>query len=438
MSNNNMDEKKWYKVDNLAIVYTSTQDKKSENIFRLAAIMKEPIEPALLQQALEITMQRFPYFAVRVRRGLFWNYLEQNKRPLPKIEHDVFEPTRPIDKAMNNNFLFRVLYYEKRISLEIFHGLCDGYGATFLLQTLLANYLRLKGHYIPTGFGVLDMDEPIDPQEYEDAYIRYGKLGKQASEKKLTSNGKVYRNKGTHIPQSRRVDVTTGILPVDKCLELARSKNVTLTEYMTALLMYNLYKKQKNERSIFDRKMKEYKIRAAVPVNCRPYFKTKTLRNFFLVINPTIHPDISDYTFDEVLKDVKTAMAYYINPKMFLSEIAGGIKIETNILARPVPLFLKKRVVSAFYKFLGEKHNSIKFSNVGNFKTPKEMEQHIERIETIMGRPLSETLQCGLISFKNNLAITFNSIIREKDIEKDFFTHFVKKGIPVQIESNAD
>ncbi|MFQ7005080.1 MAG: hypothetical protein ACLRRT_16275 [Ruthenibacterium lactatiformans] len=37
------------------------------------------MDPALLQQALEQTLPYFAAFNVRLRHGLFWNYLETNR-----------------------------------------------------------------------------------------------------------------------------------------------------------------------------------------------------------------------------------------------------------------------------------------------------------------------------------------------------------------------
>ena len=40
--------------------------------------------------------------------------------------------------------MFRIRYYDKRIAIEYFHALTDGYGGMTFLLTLTAEYLRLK------------------------------------------------------------------------------------------------------------------------------------------------------------------------------------------------------------------------------------------------------------------------------------------------------
>ena len=37
------------------------------------------MDETLLHQALKTTVKRLPYFAYRLRRGLFWFYLEQQE-----------------------------------------------------------------------------------------------------------------------------------------------------------------------------------------------------------------------------------------------------------------------------------------------------------------------------------------------------------------------
>src|SRR5699024_11856888 len=81
---------------------------------------------------------------VRVRKGLFWYFLEQNDQVL-LVKEETDYPCAPIDRKENNAFLIRVLYFKKRISVEVFHSLTDGGGAAEFLKTLAYEYLLLKG-----------------------------------------------------------------------------------------------------------------------------------------------------------------------------------------------------------------------------------------------------------------------------------------------------
>ena len=110
-------------------------------------------------------MPRFPTFAVRIRKGAFWYYLEHNSAPGPFLKEDVSDPCQPVRFKEDNGWLVRFYYYRNRISIEVFHALSDGGGAIVFFRTLLAEYLRQTGVDIPAGNGVLDLNEP--PREEE-------------------------------------------------------------------------------------------------------------------------------------------------------------------------------------------------------------------------------------------------------------------------------
>ena len=63
---------RWYKLDSAGILYSALQSEEYSAIYRFSALMARPVEPAALQTAIDRVMPRFPGFAVRIRRGLFW------------------------------------------------------------------------------------------------------------------------------------------------------------------------------------------------------------------------------------------------------------------------------------------------------------------------------------------------------------------------------
>ncbi len=66
----------WYKLDLSAIVYPTLQRRDFSSVYRLSVVLKEDIDPELLQRALDMTLPRFPTYKVAIRKGLFWRYLE--------------------------------------------------------------------------------------------------------------------------------------------------------------------------------------------------------------------------------------------------------------------------------------------------------------------------------------------------------------------------
>jgi len=136
----------WFQLDLSAIVYPTLQRRDFSAVYRLSVLLKEEVQPELLQQALDITLPRFPTYKVAMRKGLFWRYLEPNHRPGPFVRPDVKNPCQPMSFKDDNRYLIRVYYYHNRISFEAHHSLGDGTGGMCVLQTLTAEYLRLLGH----------------------------------------------------------------------------------------------------------------------------------------------------------------------------------------------------------------------------------------------------------------------------------------------------
>ncbi|HKM30269.1 MAG TPA: MFS transporter, partial [Bacilli bacterium] len=71
--------KKWYRLDNAGKIFPSVSNARRSNLFRLSITLTEEINPVVLQEALNVTIERFATFNVKLKRGLFWYYLEENK-----------------------------------------------------------------------------------------------------------------------------------------------------------------------------------------------------------------------------------------------------------------------------------------------------------------------------------------------------------------------
>ena len=107
-------DSQWYRLDNAGILYSALQREEYSAIYRFSALMTEPVRPAALQNAIDRVLPRFPSFAVRIRRGLFWYYLEPNTAPGPFLKADVANPCQPVRFREDNGWLVRFYYYRNR------------------------------------------------------------------------------------------------------------------------------------------------------------------------------------------------------------------------------------------------------------------------------------------------------------------------------------
>lgn len=418
----------WYKLDLSAIVYPTLQRRDFSSVYRLSVVLKEPVDPYLLQKALDRTLPRFPTYKVAIRKGVFWRYLEPNNRPGPYVREDIKNPCMPMDFKSNNRYLIRVYYYQNRIALEAHHCLGDGTGGMCLLQTLTAVYLELNGHPItPSGF-VLDIHSQPDPEELEDAYMRYA----HAQVRPPRPAEKTYRIRGTKEP-FYTLNIIDGILSVKEVTAVAKKYNASITEYLNAVLLYALLQKQSQE---FHLKLRP--VRIAMPVNLRRFFPSRTLRNFITMVYPSIDPRLGEYTFEEIVNQIHHYMRYYINEKFLRGDITTNAATQRNPVIRIVPLFIKDLVVRTFYTKVQDKNSSAGLTNMGALQVPESMQPCIERFDIYMGQPFSSRTNCAIISFKDILTINFASSIVEADVERYFFRKLVQDGIHVKIESNRD
>ena len=52
----------WYELDNAAKIVPSTAKGANTRVFRLTCELKEEVDPEVLQQALDDTIEEFPFF----------------------------------------------------------------------------------------------------------------------------------------------------------------------------------------------------------------------------------------------------------------------------------------------------------------------------------------------------------------------------------------
>ena len=156
---------RWMRLDNAAKIYPAAKRRNWNNFFRISATLTEPIDTGVLASALDVTARRFPSIAVRLRRGVFWYYLEE----IPKTPSIQPEKSCPLAHAPFHKVrqcAFRVLVYKNRVAVEFFHALTDGTGALVFVKTLLAEYLSEKyGLSVPAEKGVLGRLEEPAPEE---------------------------------------------------------------------------------------------------------------------------------------------------------------------------------------------------------------------------------------------------------------------------------
>lgn len=420
-----MAQKSWFKLDNAAKLYPAIASNRWMSMFRLTAELKENVDPDILQKALDETILRFPTMNVRMRTGFFWYYLEEMPGRMP-VRQDEGHPCMPFSKKRDGNFLFRVFYFGKRISVEFFHVLTDASGGLVFLKTLTVRYLQLLGHPVSFDQGALDITQAPTEEEIQDAF-------RNIELPDIRVNRSV--EKTYHIPSTPEIPHTLNILaasiPCDALLNEAHRMQVTLTEYLASLILYAGYRCQEQEG-----KRKKFPVRVSVPVNLRSLYGVNTMRNFSSFVNPSIDPRLGEYTLEEICKCVHNFMAYHCTKKQLSAAIATNVSDEKHLFIRLVPLFLKNLVISNVFRHSGDLHFTSTLSNIGRTGIPTGAEELIRRFEFLLGVPYAPVCNCACISSGNELRLTFSRNICETTLPRILLCTLVEMGIPVTVDSN--
>lgn len=420
---------RWLPLDNAAKIYPAAQRQNWSNVFRMSATLKEEVDAAVLQSALDVTVRRFPSIAARLRKGMFWYYLQQ-LQAAPTVKEEGAYPLPRMSRAEVRKCALRVVVYKKRIAVEIFHSLTDGTGALIFLKSLVAEYLTQKHQiHIPAEYGVLGrLEEPSDA-ELEDSFQKYaGRV--QASRKENDS----FRISGTPEPDGF-LRVTCYQLPVKEALEKAHALGVSLTVFLAAALMMAV---QDIQLQRFPDHRRHKPIRVLIPVNLRGIFPSRSLRNFALYTIPEIDTRLGTYTFEEICKAIYHRMGLEVNAKHMSMKIATNVASERLLAVKLMPLFLKNIIMKAVFDAVGERKSCMSMSNLGQVKLPEEMMPYVQRFDFILGVQATAPHNCGIVSFGDTVYINIIRNVKESELEYRFFRVLQDMGLPVLVESNGE
>ena len=422
------DRLRWMPLDNAAKIYPAARTENWSNVFRVSMTLKEKIDVPVMQSALDVTVRRFPALATRLRRGVFWYYLQQLDRA-PEVRQENAYPLARMSAGETRQCAFRVIVYEKRVAVEFFHSLTDGNGALVFLKTLAAEYLQQKhGIAIPAELGVLGRQEEPSEAEMEDSFQKHA--GPVEASRRATD---AWKPKGTLEPDGF-LHVTCLELPVAEILKKAKAQGVSLTTWLCAAMMVALRNLQL-EQEPNPRRHKHIKV--LIPVNLRSMFGSESLRNFVLYTTPQIDPRLGDYEFGEICRLVQHQMALEVNPKFMSSLIATNVSSERMVAVKIVPLFLKNLIMKAVFNAVGERKSCLSLSNLGAVKMPEEMAAYVERLDFVLGVQNASPYNCGVLSFGDTLYINFIRNIKEPALEYHFHRALQELGLTATVRSNG-
>ena len=404
----------WYRIDNVSKVFLATLGERDTRSFRLSCTLKEEIDPELLQQAVISAIEDRPQVQVRIRRGVFWHYMEDTDlMPVVKQEDNRICPLLYVpSKTMLH---YQVTYFGKRINLDISHVLADGTGAMEFLNIIVLDYLRRKypGELdditVHSGASEGDLSQDSYRQFFGSKNLSHGPARKKA-----------YRLGGLKLPYNQ-LQFFEIHLPTSQILPRAKELKVSLTSYLGALWMLAI-------RDDMPPRKRQLPVTISLPVNLRNYYPSKTARNFFNSVNVT-HVFDSEISLEELALEFDTALKSQLTEENVKKQMDSFETMEYVAPVRIVPLFIKQLVVRHFTK-KSNKKVSMTFSNMGVQKPPQELG---ERIDNYSGFCSTNTIFSTMFGYGDNLTLGVSSAYMNTGVIKNFVRSLSESGVDITI-----
>lgn len=414
----------WYTLDNAAKIFPAVYKRSDTNSYRLSALLKEEINPDILKKATIDALKRFPSLCVKLKRGAFWYYLEHNYNT-PIIEEEDPYLFNSVHIHTHNGFMFTVSYFGKRISLEMFHALTDGTGASEFLKTIVYYYLIHSGKNIQNDGSVqTDEVEQLSAETLDDFNENYEAKVKAPDKepRAFQMTGKHYKDNWTGLVQL--------IANVDNLKEVAHKYDATITGLMGAIILYSLY-------NVYfkGKKTPKHNLRLFLPINARKYFNSHSMRNFMLYTRTTGEFRNKSLTFEDVVCYVKDTLSK-VNRDMLMRQLVSNVNVEKNVFVKILPLPIKNFIMRIAYKMHGQDSNTVSFSNLGKLTIPESMSPFIERFEFMIGVSKLSPVNMGAVSINNTFVFSYASKFVDRNVIQQIAYNMANLGIKVTVETN--
>ncbi len=447
----------WYALDNAAIIMPAVANSVTTSLFRFEAELDAPIDLDAMRAALAATAARMPYFNVTLRRGLFWYYFEPC-RSAPPLYPDSTSPSQNWNINRRGTRLFRIRCEGSRVAGEFSHAMTDGTGGLTFFKTLLANYFLAKGIEpgVELGAGewsdILSRGTPVAgantsdnahrsipepdtatphpaPDEFEDAYQRYFPRGLPFPD---TAPNAFHLKCPTLAKGCYRV--IDGSLSSSDALKAAKRFGVSLTELMVAVYLDSL---QRIWHECVPRPREPF-IAVEVPINLRALFPSRTYRNFSLFVLVGEDMRLGTRGFEELVARTHYQMKLEYDRMSIAKHLSRNAGSARSLAVRIVPLAIHDIFARILFAKFGETMLSGFISNIGPIKMPPGFAPHIRSFGFIPAPSLTTMTNASMLSWGDELRISFGSLARPRTLERYFFERLRSLDLRASVRCRLD
>lgn len=408
------------KLDNAANIYPASMSKHYSSLYRMKVTIIDPIDTDILQTALLHVSERIPTFRCTLHTGTFWWYLDRCKampsvRPLKPLKHFSFSD--------QDGLLYRVSIDGHAIVLDVFHALADGNGAMCFLMTLAGEYIRLR-YGVTMSYNQLVWDPKDRPAyaEVEDSFktVFSGRHGK------LEKNVDAYHIGGRTLPFCAVKDLRA-VLSAQKVKEVCREYSCTVTELITAAMLWALQEEHRQDPS----RRKRSVLKVSVPVNLRPIYGSRTVRNFSSYVNLGVDIKGGYYSFVQLVNAVHMQKVNDLRKEQLEPKIAANVELEEMLLVRLLPLKIKHPIIDIINLLHGDRFCSQTLSNMGQIQLPAPMQPYVTDVDFILGRQRGNSGAFSCVSYGGKMYLHMTRKIEEDRFETAFLQQLSSLGLTV-------
>jgi hypothetical protein len=424
-------------LDTAGRLWPFVQSRRLTSLFRLSVDLERPVILPALERAIDDVRRLLPGFFVRLRRGVFWSYIERS-RELP-IYPEQSSPCVNWTASDRSRGLIRIKPWRNRIAVEFSHALTDGGGARVFLTALVSRYLVQAG-LVPDE---TTASPRTAPEDWENAFRRYGRPELPSP----AAVGSAYHPHTTLLPRGA-YRVLTGLVRSEQLKTAARGMDLKVGEFLVAVLIEAFQVLAMEDSAIppgavadtvakshtptatpggrvrRDRRIRRIRrgtIRILVPVDLRRFFPSPTLRNFFGFVAPEIDLRLGEYSEDEIAGEVRYQMRGNLTARRLLSHFSHHVGIEDTPLLRILPAGLKRAVMTVFFPWVGDSRYSASLSNLGPLTFGEAADSQVRAAAFIPPPSPWTRTNCSVLSFGEQTVISFGSTAAERDVEREFF-----------------
>ena len=412
----------WYKLDNDALLYPMIANSEGRSNFRISAQLKQPVDPFVLQGAVNDLFRRFPTMTGCLKWGFFWPYVDKPLYPVVVTEQTQL-PCRPMN-IDNKHSQIRVLYYKNSVAVEFFHSATDGSGGIVFFNTLLTRYFERLGLAVDRTENCL---EYRDKPKFEELSDNIPKIADRNCKTAPPKTVKARRIVGVKL-QDGNIMPYRGICDASQLKSVASSMGVTVNQLLCAAALSALHKYSEvvcpNDKR---------PIVLMVPVNLRRIFGMNTLRNFTNYINFTYN---GQSELKDIAEDIRNQQRQQLNKDYFVSVVSQNYFSAHHPLLKAVPLGIKRLAIQAVCaRRGGGVINSSTFSNLGVVDAPEMFKEHVYRYEFQLGQESLPTVSFSCVTFNNVCTITLSNANKDSLCPQFFFRALSRAGVNLAMET---